>query len=49
MQLTIEVKDSVVDKIIYFLDSFKSDVKIINKVDTQRLEFVSDEEQSYYE
>ncbi len=49
MQLTIDIKDSVVDKIMYLLDSLKADVKIINRVDTQAIESVSDEEQNYYE
>ena len=48
MQLTIDVKDSVVDKIMYLLDSLK-DVKIIRRADTQLIETVSDKEQSYYE
>ena len=49
MQLTIDVKDSVVDKIMYLLDNLKADVKIIRKTDTKKIEIVSDEEQSYYE
>lgn len=49
MQLTIDVKDSVVDKIMYLLDNLKQDVKIIRKTDTQPIESVSDEEQNYYE
>ena len=48
MQLTIDVKDSVVDKIMYLLDSLK-DVKIIRRTDTQLIETVSDKEQGYYE
>jgi hypothetical protein len=48
MQLTIDVKDSVVDKIMYLLDSLK-DVKIIRKTDTQPIESVSDKEQNYYQ
>ena len=49
MQLTIDVKDSVVDKIMYLLDNLKADVKIIRKSDTQLIETVSDKEQNYYE
>jgi len=49
MQLTIDVKDSVVDKIMYLLDNLKADVKIIRKTDTQLIETVSDKEQNYYE
>ncbi len=29
MQLTIDVKDSVLDKVLYLLENLKSDVKII--------------------
>ena len=49
MQLTIDVKDSVVDKIMYLLDGLKADVKIIRKTDVKQIESVSDEEQNYYE
>jgi hypothetical protein len=31
MQLTIDVKDSALDKILYFLENLKSDVTIISK------------------
>ncbi|MFA5454691.1 MAG: hypothetical protein WC272_05155 [Sulfurimonas sp.] len=31
MQITIDVKDSALDKIMYFLNHLKSDVKIIEK------------------
>lgn len=31
MQLTIDVKDSVLDKVLYILENLKSDVKIIDK------------------
>ncbi len=33
MRLTIEIKDSVADKILYFLENLKDDIKIIKKVD----------------
>lgn len=33
MQITIDVKDSALDKIMYFLNHLKSDVKIIEKKD----------------
>ena len=49
MQLTIDIKDSVVDKIMYLLDNLKSDVKIIRRTDTKAIESVSNEEQNYYE
>ncbi|MEA1982224.1 MAG: hypothetical protein U9N39_01665 [Campylobacterota bacterium] len=37
MQLTIDVKDSALEKIMYFLNHLKADVKIISKVDTNEL------------
>ncbi len=37
MQLTIDVKESAIDKIMYLLDNLKSDVKIISKTDTNSL------------
>ena len=49
MQLTIDIRESAIDKIMYLLDNLKSDVKIIKKTDTQQIESISDEEQNYYE
>ena len=31
MQLTINVKDSVVDKVLYLLENLKADVQIVSK------------------
>ncbi len=31
MTLTIDINDSVADKILYFLENFKNDIKILNK------------------
>ena len=42
MTLTIDIKDSVADKILYFLNHFKDDVKVIKQEDT----FLSDIKQS---
>jgi len=49
MQLTIDVKDSVVDKIMYLLESLKSDVKIINKTETNSLDIqpITKDEEDY--
>ena len=33
MLLTIEVKDSVADKVIYLLNNLKNDVKILNSIE----------------
>jgi len=49
MQLTIDINDSAINKILSFLESLKSDVKIINRVETQEIEAISQEEQNYYE
>jgi len=38
MQLTIDIRDSAIDKIMYILDSLKADVKIIKKSDTNSLD-----------
>ena len=49
MQLTIDIRESAIDKIMYLLDNLKPDVKIIRKTDAQQIESISDEEQNYYE
>ena len=38
MQLTIDIRDSAIDKIMYILDSLKADVKIIKKSDASSLD-----------
>ena len=38
MQLTINVKDSVLDKVLYLLENLKSDVQIVKRSDTPSLE-----------
>jgi len=38
MQLTIDIKESALDKIMYLLENLKSDVKILTKVDTDFLD-----------
>lgn len=49
MQITIDVKDSALDKIMYFLNHLKSDVKIIEKKETSHLhiEAISEDENDY--
>jgi hypothetical protein len=49
MQITIDVKDSAIDKIMYFLNHLKSDVKIIEKTDTNslKIEALSKDEDDY--
>jgi hypothetical protein len=41
MQLTIDVKDSAIDKILYFLENLKSDVKILDKKESSLLDIQS--------
>ncbi|MEA2111471.1 MAG: hypothetical protein U9P71_05430 [Campylobacterota bacterium] len=38
MQLTLDIKDSAIDKILYFLEHLKDDVTIINKLSSDSLE-----------
>ena len=38
MQLTIDIKESALDKIMYLLENLKSDVKILTKIDTDFLD-----------
>ncbi len=40
MQITLDIKDSALDKILYFLEHLKDDVKIISSHDTQKLEII---------
>jgi len=49
MQLTIDIRDSAIDKIMYILDNLKADVKIIKKVDTNSLdiETISKDDSDY--
>jgi len=42
MQLTINVKDSVVDKVLYFLEHLQGDVQIIQK-NSDDFDTISDE------
>ena len=38
MQLTIDIKESALDKIMYLLENLKSDVRILTKIDTDFLD-----------
>ena len=38
MQLTIDIKESAIDKIMYLLENLKADVKILTKTDTSSLD-----------
>ncbi len=51
MQLTINVKDSVVDKVLYLLENLKEDVQIIKKNTTSSLniETISENDSDYKE
>ncbi|MFY9090173.1 hypothetical protein [Arcobacter aquimarinus] len=49
MQLTIDVKDSALDKVMYLLNHLKSDVKIISKngIEPLDIEMISKEDRDY--
>jgi hypothetical protein len=49
MQLTIDIKESALDKIMYLLENLKSDVKIIKKNDTSFLDIqaISKDDEDY--
>ncbi len=50
MQLMIEVNDQVADKVLYFLENLKSDVKIIKKLSPELdIEIVSKDDLDYIE
>ena len=49
MQLTIDIRESAVDKIMYLLNNLKSDVKILTKIDTNSLDIqpISKDDEDY--
>ena len=49
MQLTIDIRESAIDKIMYLLDNLKPDVKIIRKTETNSLdiEALSKDDEDY--
>jgi len=51
MIVTIDIKDSVADKILYFLDQFKNDVKILEKdsksADTLDIEEIKEDDEDF--
>ncbi len=50
MQLMIEVNEQVADKVLYFLENLKSDVKIIKKLSPELdIEIVSKDDLDYIE
>ena len=49
MQLTIDVKDSALDKVMYLLEHLKNDVKIVSKKPSSNLDIeVIDEDDPDY-
>lgn len=46
MTLTLDIKDSAIDKIIYFLNHLKDDVKILDAVDNN-IEPISVDDSDY--
>ncbi len=47
MLLTIDVKDSALDKIMNFLSSLKSEVKVVDRSDTLDIEVVTPDDEDY--
>ena len=48
MQLTIDIKDSALDKVLYLLENLKSDVKIVNTSNnTLDIESISKSDKDY--
>ena len=48
MQLTIDIKESALEKIMYFLDHLKDDVKIISKsTDLNNLEIINEDDSDF--
>ena len=49
MQVTIDIKDSALDKVMYFLNHLKSDVKIVEKKVTTSLdiEVIAEDDEDY--
>jgi hypothetical protein len=45
MQLTIDIKESALDKVMYLLENLKQDVRILKKEKLSVIEQVSNEEQ----
>ena len=46
MQLTIDIKDSALDKVMYLLNSLKSDVKIVDK--SLNIEVIDKNDEDYH-
>ncbi len=40
MQITLDIKKSAIDKVLYLLEHLKDDVKIISRQETQKLEII---------
>ena len=47
MLLTIDVKESALDKIMNFLSSLQSEVKVIDRSDTLDIEVVTPDDEDY--
>ncbi len=49
MQLTIDIKESALDKVLYLLENLKDDVKIISKIpgDEPNLEVIKEDDPDY--
>ena len=47
MQLTIDIRESAVDKVMYLLENLKSDIKVIAKSKTLEIETIGVDEDDY--
>jgi len=47
MQLTIDIKESALDKVMYILENLKSDIKIVSKVKALDIETVTKDDEDY--
>jgi len=47
MQLTIDIRESALDKVMYLLENLKSDIKIINKSKTLDIEPITKDDKDY--
>ena len=47
MQLTIDIRESAVDKVMYLLENLKSDIKVISKPKTLDIEIIGIDDKDY--
>ena len=47
MQITLEIKDSALDKILYFLEHLKDDVTIVSQQENPKLEIIDENDPDF--